>query len=40
MNHCFNLQPLEKYENRIKSNKYNDEIALKHTTKILRFLDI
>ena len=35
----FNLQPLEKHENITKSNKYNDEIELNHTTKILRFLD-
>ena len=39
MNHFFNLQPLEKHENIKKSNKYNDEIKLNHTTKILRFLD-
>ena len=39
MNHWSNLQPLEKYENMTKSNKYNDEIELNHTTKILRFLD-
>ena len=39
MNHFFNLQPLEKHENITKSNKYNDEIELNHTTKILRFLD-
>ena len=39
MNHFFNLQLLEKYENITKSNKYNDEIELNHTTKILRFLD-
>ena len=32
-------QPLEKYENMSKHNKYNDEIELNHTTKILRFLD-
>ena len=39
MNHWSNLSPLEKYENMTKSNKYNDEIKLNHTTKILRFLD-
>ena len=39
MNHWNNLQPLEKYENMKKSNKYNDETELNHTTKILRFLD-
>ena len=39
MNHWSNLSPLEKHENIIKSNKYNDEIELNHTTKILRFLD-
>ena len=39
MNHFFNLQPLEKYENITKSNKYNDETKLNHTTKILKFLD-
>ena len=39
MNHWCNLSPLEKYENIKKSNKYNDEIELNHTTKILRFLD-
>ena len=39
MNHFSNLQPLDKYENIRKSNKYNDEIELNHTTKILRFLD-
>ena len=39
MNHWSNLQPLEKYENIKKSNKYNNEIELNHTTKILRFLD-
>ena len=39
MNHWTNLSPLEKHENISKSNKYNDEIELNHTTKILRFLD-
>ena len=39
MNHWSNLQPLEKYENLTKSNKYNDEIKLNHTTKILNYLD-
>ena len=39
MNHWSNLSPLEKYENMTKSNKYNDEIELNHTTKILRLLD-
>ena len=39
MNHWSNLQTLEKYENMSKHNKYNDEIELNHTTKILRFLD-
>ena len=39
LNHWSNLQPLEKYENMKKSNTYNDEIELNHTTKILRFLD-
>ena len=27
------------YKNIKKSNQYNDEIELNHTTKILRFLD-
>ena len=39
MNHWSNLSPLEKHDNIIKSNKYNDQIELNHTTKILRFLD-
>ena len=39
MNHWTNLSLLQKHENIIKSNKYNDEIQLNHTTKILRFLD-
>ena len=39
MNHWSNLSPLEKHENITKSNKYNNEIELNHTTKILRFLD-
>ena len=39
MNHWSNLSPLEKHENFSKHNKYNDEIELYHTTKILRFLD-
>ena len=39
INQFSNLQPLDKYENISKSNKYNDEIELNHTTKILRFLD-
>ena len=39
MNHWSNLSPLEKYENMKKCDKYNDEIELNHTTKILRFLD-
>ena len=39
MNHWSNLSPLEKYENITNRNKYNDEIELNHTTKILRFLN-
>ena len=39
MNHWTNLSPLAKHENMSKNNKYNDEIELNHTTKILRFLD-
>ena len=39
MNHWSNLSPLEKHENKKKSNTYNDEIELNHKTKILRFLD-
>ena len=39
MNHWSNISPLEIYKNIKKSNKYNDEIKLNHTTKILRFLD-
>ena len=39
MSYLSNLWPLEKYENMSKHNKYNDEIVLNHTTKILRFLD-
>ena len=39
MNHLSNLSPLEKYEYIKKSKKYNDEIKLNHTTKILWFLD-
>ena len=39
MEHWSNLSSLEKHENIIKSNKYNDEIELNHTTKFLRFLD-
>ena len=39
MNHWTNLNPLEKYKNSKKSNKYNDEIKQNHTTKILRFVD-
>ena len=39
MNHGRNLSLLEKYENMTKSNKYNDEIELYLTTKILKFLD-
>ena len=39
MNHWTNLSQLEKCENLKKSNKYNDELKLNHTTKILRFLD-
>ena len=38
INHWSNLSPLEKYENKTKSNKYNDKIEINHTTKILRFL--
>ena len=36
MNHWSNLRPSE---NMTKSSKYNDEIELNHTTKILRFQD-
>ena len=39
MNNWTNLSQLEKCENLKKSNKYNDELKLNHTTKILRFLD-
>ena len=39
MNHWSNLSPLEKHENISKSNKYNVQIELNHTKKILRFLD-
>ena len=39
INHWSNLRPLEKHENISKGNKYNDQIELNHTTKILRFLD-
>ena len=39
MNHWSNLSPLEKHENIKQNNKYNDEIELNHTTKILRFLN-
>ena len=39
MNHYNNLSLLEKYENMKKSDNYNDEIDINHTTKILWFLD-
>ena len=39
MNHFSNLTPLEKFDNINKSNKYNDELDLNNTSKILRFLD-
>ena len=39
MNYLFNLQSLEIHENITKSNKYNDEIKLNHTIKILTLLN-